>query len=766
MRLRYFCFIILLSLNYEALASHIIGGEVTYECLGNGRYLIEYHLYRDCAPGNQNFDNINIMTYFVCDSDGNCEELSQSDGETIRSPSSVEIREVDPPPLECLVAPVEACVEEAIYTFEIDGLRDVFTPMTDKSYVIVFQRCCRNETILNIENPSTSGSSFVVKITPESQASCNNSPEFKSFPPTIICNNEPINFDHSAIDPDGDSLVYSFCTPLLGAGTAGDPITDPMGNSDDCDGSKPTPACPNYNQPVDFIGPTYSAEAPMAGDPIVSIDSETGLITGIPNIQGQFVVGVCVEEYRNGQLLGTIQRDFQFNVAACVTNVTAQIQSDNITNNTGPTGEIISRNFNFTFCGQDRVEFINESFERSFIDEIRWEFDGATILSDDWDAEVIFPSQGDYEGKLFLNPNSQLCIDSANIFVKILPELTADFNQSFDSCAIGPITFMDSSYTDGQAITAWEWDFGDGGSSSDQNPVYQYPNSGNYDIFLTVRDVNGCEDSETANVEYSPVPQFISIAQNTNGGCTPTPIQFTNNSTPIDNSYNVIWDFGDGNTSNQISPIHVYEEPGIYSVSLSIETPTGCEVAEDYEDLITILASPTAGFSLNPTELSTVNPTVNVTDGSINTTSWRYQFDTQGSSTESSPAFTFRDTGMQQIVQVVTASNGCRDTAIQFIDIIPFVEWFMPNAFTPTRDGINDIFIGNGVLLGATDFVFTIWNRWGELVFETNDYTEGWNGRKNNVGRDSPAGVYVYVLSYRTPRGEIVRLEGFSTLIR
>jgi len=286
MRIRLLSLVLVIFSSYQVFASHIIGGEVTYECLGDGRYLIEYHLYRDCAPGNQDFDNISVLTYFVCDSDGTCTELTQADGATIRQPPSL-IRTVDPPPLECLVSPVEICVEEAIYTFEIDGLRDVFTPMVDKSYVIVFQRCCRNETILNIENPSTSGSSFVVEITPASQVSCNSSPDFKSFPPTIICNNEPINFDHAAIDPDGDSLVYSFCAPLLGAGTAGDPITDPTGNSNECDGSAPNPACPDYNQPVSFIEPAYSPETPMAGDPVITIDSETGLITGVPSIQGR-----------------------------------------------------------------------------------------------------------------------------------------------------------------------------------------------------------------------------------------------------------------------------------------------------------------------------------------------------------------------------------------------------------------------------------------------------------------------------------------------
>lgn len=762
MKTRFFGLILGLLFSYQLTASHIIGGEVTYECLGNGQYLIEFHLYRDCATGNSGFDNLGILTYFICDANGTCaDNKTQADG-TVLSVRAREIRPISPPDLECLVAPVDACVEEAIYAFEIDN----FNPISDSSYVIVFQRCCRNETLLNIEDPEFSGSTYVIEINPPSQASCNSSPVFNNFPPTVICNNEPINFDHSASDPDGDSLVYSFCSPLLGGGVGGSVQYDPTGDPNACDGAGPEPACTNLEEEVVFIGPTYSATTPMAGNPVVSIDPVTGLITGIPNIQGQFVVGVCVEEYRDGQLMGSIQRDFQFNVAACIQNITAQIQSDEIRENIGPNGNVISRDFISTFCGQETITFINESFERSFINDILWEFDEGIILNDSWDAEVMFLGPGDYAGKLYLNPNSPQCIDSATIFVKILPDITADFSQSFDSCTIGPVSFVDASSTEALTITNWEWDLGDGNTSNQQNLAYQYANAGNFDISLTVTDNNGCQDTETVNINYAPAPQSVAIAQNTEGGCHPTPIIFTNNSMPIGANYDILWNFGDGNTSTEISPTHIYEEAGVYSVSLSIESPLGCEVSADYPGLITILESPEAGFSLNPNELSSANPTVQVNDESFNAIDWRYNFNNQGTATIANPSFTFRDTGQQQIVQIVTAPSGCTDTAIQLIDVIPFVQWFMPNAFTPTTDGINDIFIGNGALAGATNFTFTIWNRWGELIFETDDFRQGWNGRKGNMGQDSPAGVYVYILSYRTPRGEKVQLEGFATLIR
>lgn len=747
-------------------ASHIIGGELTYVCNGNGAYDFVLHLYRDCGSEGPDFDQSLELSYYLCPN-GDCGDYMQSDGRLIRG-TQPEISLVDPPDLACLVSPPNICVEQAIYTFR-NRSTSPFTPKVDSTYLVAFQICCRNETILNISNPRVTGSTYMVEITPPSQAACNSSPTFENFPPTIICLNEPLNFDHSATDLDGDSLVYSLCTPIIGGGTRGssESTTSPETGASECDGGLPNPACPPSSdgyEGVNFIG-DFTAEQPMVGNPVVTINSETGAITGTPNLQGQFLVGVCVEEYREGVLLGRIQRDFQFNVAPCTKEVVAQIAADDVAIVTGPNGEEI-RNFNLKFCGSETATFVNESFDRNFIDSVRWEFSEGIVNADDFNASVQFPGQGTYEGKLFINEDDPSCGDSINIFVEILPDLQAGFLQRFDSCVIGPVTFTDTSFSEIDGIISWQWDFDDSETSTQQNPVHQYDNSGNYDISLRVTDVNGCTDEETVSINYSPAPQSISISESSGGGCNPTPIIFTNNSMPIGDDYNILWNFGDGNTSNEISPTHIYESPGIYTVSLSIESPSGCEVAESYNDLITILAAPTANFSLSPEELTSTNPTVQVRDNSQNANTFLYNFNEQGTSTEQNPTFTFNTTGLQPITQIVTAPSGCQDTFQQVIDVIPFVEWYMPNAFTPTRDGVNDIFIGNGNLDGATDFVFTIWNRWGELIFETNDDAVGWNGRKNNTGRDSPAGVYIYVLRYRTPRGELVQLDGFATLIR
>ena len=110
--------------------------------------------------------------------------------------------------------------------------------------------------------------------------------------------------------------------------------------------------------------------------------------------------------------------------------------------------------------------------------------------------------------------------------------------------------------------------------------------------------------------------------------------------------------------------------------------------------------------------------------------------------------------------------SGCPDTIIQIIDVDPVVTYFMPNAFTPNADGQNDVFLGKGILFGMKNFELNIYNRWGEIIFQTNDPLQGWNGQKNNVGAHAQNGVYVYQLNYEDSRGNKVRDNGFATLIR
>lgn len=728
----------------EGRAAHIIGGDMTYECLGNDNYRITLKLYRDAAGGGAEFDGSpgSIGPATISIYEGNNLFTSVNLGAPVES-------DIDPSVENpCLIIPPNVAVEEGIYEFTLS------LPQSSQTYTISYQRCCRNNTITNIFAPGDTGATWTIDITPEAQQSCNSSPVFNSLPPIIICADTDINFDFSATDPDGDLLIYELCAPFTGGGNNTTAPETPGGVAPD----------PDLPPPYDFVqfSVPYNALDPLGGDPAVEINSSTGLITGVPNVLGQFAVGVCVFEYRNGELLSTVRRDFQFNVAECEPTVVADIVEDEI---------LDDQSFRVISCGESAVTFVNESFQEQFIDNYYWEFDiNGTIerIENVWSPTVDFPSNGIYNGVLVLNENTT-CADTANIVVEIYPDIVTDFEYEYDTCVYGPVAFTDLSFSNAgpDEITDWLWDFGDGTTDTVANPQHLFQIPGNLPVSLTITDSNDCTETYTEVIDYFPVPTLIVIAPSTFIGCVPAEILFDNLSVPIDETYDILWDLGDGNTSTDISPLHTYEEEGIYTIAVEITSPIGCFTDTIFPNLIDVRPSPIAGFTYTPEMLSNFEPTISLIDQSVDAALFEWNIDNGVfESFFQNPEYTFPDTGQHVVQQVVIHESGCTDTTTAVIDVEPQVRYFLPNAFTPNYDGVNDEFRGNGILAGATDFSFEIWNRYGELIFETDDPFMSWNGRKNNTGRDAPQGVYVVVVSYVNPRGEKIDLQGFATLLR
>lgn len=735
-------------------AMHIIGGEITYECLGDApnnsrRYRFTMKIYRDCLGNGADYDNPAEMAIYQ----GLPGASNYSLYQTFQAFNPV-IMGIPPVPPECIASIPNVCVQQATYTFE-----RVLPILQAESYFIVYQRCCRNVTITNIISPGDIGATYMMELTAAAQNVCNDSPVFKNFPPIIICKDFALDFDHSATDADGDQLVYDFVAPLQGGGPL---LQAPALTS--CNGAKPTPPCAPPFSNVPFVVPTYTPGAPMGGNPIVDINSVTGFITGTPKIQGQFVVGVRVREYRNGVLLSELRRDFQFNVADCQPTVLANIETDSF-KIVGP------KKFAIKSCGENTVKFINKSVDPAKITSFEWRFfNNNTVFYSDkqnWSPTVTFPSIGHYTGMLVLNPGSQ-CDDTAFIEVNIFPKVTASFAYDYDTCEAGPVIFTDQSFGDGN-INKWDWRFGvPGGQSSLQNPDFQYPYPGDHPVRLRVTDTNKCSDDSVQVVRWYPVPPIIIIEPSTFLGCSPADIFFNNLSFPIDSTYHIVWNFGDGTTvEDVISPRHLYTEPGVYDVSVAITSPIGCFISDSFPNLIRVEPSPTADFEMDPDkDLTNFNNTVQFTDKSTGAAHWNWQLDKYKTSLEQNPLFTFPDTGLMKIRLIVTHAKGCKDSIIKYLDIRPVVLWHMPNAFTPNGDGLNDGFLGKGYMEGATNFRMTIWNRWGELVFETTNPNDDWNGRVQNTGGMSPAGVYVYVVTFTGPRGEPFEFKGYATLVK
>jgi gliding motility-associated-like protein len=258
------------------------------------------------------------------------------------------------------------------------------------------------------------------------------------------------------------------------------------------------------------------------------------------------------------------------------------------------------------------------------------------------------------------------------------------------------------------------------------------------------------------------------IQPNTYLGCAPATIYFTNLSAIIDESYHIVWYFGDGDsTVNVISPTHVYDKPGVYDVRVEVTSPIGCYKYADFVKLIVIEAPPVADFACDPeTGLTNFNSTVQFIDKSTGAEHWNWQIGPKHTTLEQNPSYTFPDTGKVSVRLIVTHPAGCKDSITKEIDIRPEITWYMPNAFTPNGDGTNDDFFGKGFLNGVTNFKMSIWNRWGEMVYETSNPNDKWNGEKRNSGGLSPEGVYIYVVTFTGPRGEPNEYKGYATLVR
>nr|MBS0037032.1 gliding motility-associated C-terminal domain-containing protein [Saprospiraceae bacterium] len=361
----------------EIKGTHIIGGEINYKCLGNDQFEVSLTVYRDCFYGVPFFDNPASVGFF--DQNNN---LVNSVGINGQLRMYVRNNDTLSPILEgrCIVVPPDVCVHTTTYLDTIE------LPYLEGGYFLSYQRCCRNETILNIIDPDDAGASFTAKISEKALLECNNSATFNEWPPIYICANQPIDFDHSATDIDGDSLVYKLCEPLMGV-FPNNPRPWPPHN-------------PPY-PPVNWNEPDFSFDNKLGGTDPLKIDSQTGLLTGTPTIVGQFVVGVCVEEYRDGELISTTNRDFQYNVGECNTTTAAFFTAD-------------------SYCDQLEVSFENLS-ENSF-GEI-WYFGGVDNPLDtsiQSDPTFTFPDFGTYDVTLVSLGLESGCNDTITKQIRLL----------------------------------------------------------------------------------------------------------------------------------------------------------------------------------------------------------------------------------------------------------------------------------------------------------------------------------------------------------
>lgn len=720
-----FALVVFISCIQASWATHIIGGELFYDCLGGNTYRITLKVYRDCYLGQAPYDDPAKITVWT--GTGAYMQVIE-----IPFPGSTYVPFISSNP--CFQAPTNVCVEQAIFT------TTVTLPNSPSGYIFAYQRCCRNNSIVNVVDPGNTGATYTEQV-PSSDL-CNSSPRFTYFPPIALCLGEPLYFDHSATDPNGDSLVYQLCSTFEGASSS-DP--EPFVTS-----------TPPFS-PLTFQAP-YSSGFPIASVPAASINPLTGLLSVFPTQLGQYVVGVCVSEYRNGVLIGTHRRDFQFNVTNCLSNVQA---NNAVSSSFTQVGNV------FESCDGLAVPFENNSVNGAYY---YWDFGVPVITSDTsvaFEPSYTYPATGTYTIMLVANPG-YFCADTDYVTIRIRELMDIDFlaptgqcidGNSYDFIATGIIPVG----------TTFSWDFTPTAlpaTSNTQNTMgVNFTNDGIYSIMLAA-DYDGCVDTAIHDILVYGHPT-VTIDVDTIG-CVNYDAHFE---ATVDYAYNDIlfnWTFGEGGTSTQEDPIYIYFNPGNYSVTFQLIALTGCQdtININKPNWIDVYPVPTAGFKVEPTEQSIFFPNFYVTDLSTDgvVDCWMDYDDGNFINDCTNGWYTYQDTGHYNLTQYVYNIYNCPDTMIIPIVVNPEFVFNIPNTFTPNWDGLNEGFRGKGI--GIIKYDFRIYDRWGRTIFKTTDQLEEWTGCLNNQGPTLPEDIYVYSVDIVDVFEEKHRYVGKVLMIR
>ena len=420
-------------------------------------------------------------------------------------------------------------------------------------------------------------------------------------------------------------------------------------------------------------------------------------------------------------------------------------------------------------CLYDSIEIINNSSinPSSTISNYIWNFGDGTPFSTEENPKHKYLTAGVYNVSLIVSSNFG-CVSDLSIPVQTYAIPVANFINSSVCENRPPMYFTDISSVNNGSISNWEWNFGDGNSSTFPIPSNNYTTSGTYDVQLIVSSNNNCKDTTEITVTVDPKPNADFIVDLTEG-CSPLCVSYSDNSTS--NATSIIewqWNLGNGEGSSIDDPTTCYENPSntvdvIYNTSLIIKNNKGCYDTIYKNNLITSWYSPLAEFEASPEEVNIYEAEINILNTSLGGNSYSWNFNSEFTSIDFEPTIIYNDTGVYNIVLAVSSLNNCVDTTNHFIRITPVTSIYIPNTFTPNGDGYNDTFIYNGFGIDESTAQFSIFDRWGALVY----YTEKgipWNGTyKNEI---VPLDTYIYKFYCRDILGKPHEHIGHITLLK
>ena len=280
------------------------------------------------------------------------------------------------------------------------------------------------------------------------------------------------------------------------------------------------------------------------------------------------------------------------------------------------------------------------------------------------------------------------------------------------------------------------------------------PSLGSTTYTVTGTSASGCTNTDQITITANVAPT-VNFSPDVTQGCSPLTVNFTNSST---GSNTCVWNLGDGTILSGCSTIsNTFESPGCYDITLTVTSATGCSSAYTAADLICVEADPIAYFNPSVNFVTEFEPTVQFNNSSIGASSYFWDFGDNGaSSTEENPTHDYpviEEGAGWNIMLVATSPAGCTDTTFGTIYFKEELIFYVPNTFTPDNDDYNQTFLPvftSGY--DPYDFSLLIFNRWGEIIFESHDATKGWDGSYGNNGEIELAqdGAYTWKLEFKT----------------
>lgn len=356
-----------------------------------------------------------------------------------------------------------------------------------------------------------------------------------------------------------------------------------------------------------------------------------------------------------------------------------------------------------------------------------------------------------------VNTCTNTAVTSIGINPAPTPSITTD----------SPICINDVMSLTASGGVTYQWTGPNGFFSSVQSPTVLGSSTAVGGVYMvTVTDANNCVGTTSVNtiVNPNPIPQ---ITSGPNKGCAPLCVEFSVSSTP--QASLAYWNFGNGSMANGVmNTSSCYNAQGIYTINATVTDINGCLGSATYTAEVYPL--PVADFNHSPIKpIINIDGDVTFTDASwgANIVSWNWYFmnTAQYTSTLQNPTFLYSDPGNYVVALVVKSDKGCTDTLLRPLTVGEDYGLYVPNAFTPNADGLNDVFQPKG--FGIVKYEINIFDRWGERMFHTTEFTESWDGTFQGRGsKVCKEDVYVWLINVTDVFGKAHELKGHVTLIR